>query len=428
MDNQNFIPNTHILSVSELNEQAKLILEDVFPSIWVEGEISNLSTPASGHIYFSLKDSKAQISCAMFRGATHSLPFKPENGMHVLIQARATIYEQRGNFQLIAQQMIESGIGNLTQQFEKLKKELQQQGLFASEYKKPIPDTPKRIGIITSPTGAAIRDAISVLRRRCPQIPIMIYPTQVQGDEAAKQIAKAIEKANSRAECDVLILTRGGGSIEDLWSFNEEIVAHAIYKSSIPIVSGVGHEVDFTIADFVADMRAPTPSASAEIVAPNSQFWIDQLKHLNQQAKHFIHNLISESKLKLSNINRKIQHPGQKVQIQMQMIDHLESQLNSIIKLTINEKKSKIDKILSRISQMKHIILGNKQQKMSLLSQELETINPKNIIKRGYSITLNEETGEVIKSIKQIKAGDKIINKLADGEIISIISKISMIT
>ena len=260
-----------IYTVSDLNARARVILEECFKTIWVSGEISNLAKPNSGHLYFSLKDERAQVRCAFFRNSQRGLRFTPENGQHVLVQAQVSFYAARGDFQLIVSQMEMAGAGALQVAFEQLKQRLHKEGLFSQAHKKKLPLFPKCLGIITSPTGAAIRDILKVLQRRFSSIPIIIYPTLVQGDKAADQISMAIQRATQRKECDVLILARGGGSLEDLWPFNEEKVARAMFHCPIPIVTGIGHEIDVTIADFVADQRASTPSAAAEMVSPNQQ-------------------------------------------------------------------------------------------------------------------------------------------------------------
>src|SRR5919106_1076433 len=263
-----------IYTPSRLNREARVLLERGLPALWLEGEISNLSRPSSGHWYFSLKDEAAQLRCAMFRQRNMLTRFSPRDGSRVLVRGRVSLYEQRGDYQFIADYMEEAGEGALRQRFELLKVKLAAEGLFAVERKRPLPRMPRRIGVITSPTGAALRDVLHILRRRFCTIPILIYPVQVQGGVAAAQIARTIRRASARAECDVLVLVRGGGSLEDLWAFNEESVARAIYDSAIPIVTGIGHEVDFTIADFVADVRAPTPSGAAELVAPDCAEWL----------------------------------------------------------------------------------------------------------------------------------------------------------
>ncbi len=261
------LTNQNIFTVSRLNSEVRLLLENEMGIVWLIGEISNFSAPVSGHWYLTLKDSRAQVKCAMFRGNNRRVNFKPQNGNQVLVKARLSLYEPRGDYQLIIESMQPEGDGRLQQQFEELKMKLAGEGLFAQTAKKPLPEHPKRVGIITSKTGAALFDILDVLKRRDPSLPVVIYPTMVQGEEASIQIAQAIGCANSRNECDVLIVGRGGGSLEDLWCFNNEIVARTIAASQIPIISAVGHEVDVTIADFVADMRAPTPSAAAELVS-----------------------------------------------------------------------------------------------------------------------------------------------------------------
>jgi exodeoxyribonuclease VII large subunit len=272
-----------IYSVSQLNDQVKDLLEHSFPPLWVEGEISNFSCPASGHWYLSLKDSQAQVRCAMFRNRNQGLGFQPKNGLQVLARGRPGLYAPRGEFQLILDQIEPAGEGALRRAFELLKQKLQAEGLFDETYKQALPTVPDRIGIITSPTGAALRDILNVLRRRFPLGQVVIYPVPVQGTEAAPAIVRALKTAAERQECDLLVVARGGGSLEDLWAFNEESVARAIHACPLPVVSGVGHEIDFTIADFVADLRAPTPSAAAELVSPDVAEWRTRLLRLPAQ-------------------------------------------------------------------------------------------------------------------------------------------------
>src|SRR5690606_35272474 len=264
-----------ILSVSQLNRRAKQLLETHLPLLWVEGELSNVSQPSSGHWYFTLKDDQAQVRCAMFRNRNMLVRFKPQQGQQVLVRARVSLYEGRGDYQLIAEHMEEAGTGALQRAFEALKAKLGAEGLFDEARKRPIPTLPRHIGVITSPTGAAIRDVLTVLERRFPSIPVTVIPVAVQGKESAPQIVRALELANRCGLFDVLLLTRGGGSLEDLWSFNEEAVARAVAASQLPVVCAVGHEVDFSIADFVADLRAPTPSAAAELMTPDGEDWLE---------------------------------------------------------------------------------------------------------------------------------------------------------
>ena len=312
-----------IYTVSRLNREVRFVIEGSFPTLWVEGEISNFAAPHSGHWYFSLKDATAQVRCAMFRPQNRRLSFTPKDGMQVLVKARVSLYEGRGDFQLLAEHLEEAGEGKLRQEFEALKKRLLEAGLFAEEHKKPLPAIPRCIGIITSPTGAAIRDILSVLQRRFASVPVIIYPTLVQGDLAAPNIVKAIETANHRNECDALILTRGGGSLEDLWPFNEEKVAYAIYRSNIPIVSGVGHEIDFTIADFVADLRAPTPSAAAELATPDREELLNSLDQHQKQLARLAKQKLQQFQQNLDWMKKHLQqqHPKRRLAEQAQHLD-----------------------------------------------------------------------------------------------------------
>src|SRR3990167_3651168 len=315
-----------IYTVSRLNNEARSLLESSFPFLWIEGEISNFAAPHSGHWYFSLKDAAAQVRCAMFKGHQRQLNFIPKDGLHILLRARVSLYENRGEFQLIAEYMEERGEGKLRRAFEILKKKLEAAGLFDLAHKKPLPLFPQQIGVITSSTGAAIRDILTVLKRRYTCAFVIIYPSLVQGANAASTIIQAIQTANQRNECDVLILARGGGSLEDLWPFNEENVAYAIYQSKLPIMTGIGHEVDFTIADFVADKRAPTPSAAAEIVTPNK---IELLQILNRDKQQFLKLLkqqFTANKQHLSWIQKQLyqQHPKRRLAERAQHVDFCE--------------------------------------------------------------------------------------------------------
>src|SRR3990167_8481765 len=284
-------PN-NIYSVSKLNAESAVLLSTHFGFIYVTGEISNLSRPSSGHLYFSLKDDQAQIRCALFRFQHQKMDFALENGQEIIVQAKVSLYEPKGDYQLIVSSIQLAGAGKLQIAFEQLKKELEKAGLFDEKHKKPLPLFPKQIGVITSPTAAALQDILKVLKKRFPSMPVIVYPTQVQGNLAAAQIAAAIQQANQHNVCDVLILARGGGSIEDLWSFNEKIVAQAIFDSVIPIVTGIGHQTDFTIADFVADVRAPTPSAAAEMVSPDRDELLLQISHQQQRLFHLMRTSI----------------------------------------------------------------------------------------------------------------------------------------
>lgn len=318
-----------IYTPSRLNREARTMLERGLPALWLEGEISNLSRPSSGHWYFSLKDEAAQLRCAMFRQRNLLTRFTPKDGAHVLVRGRVSLYEPRGDYQFIADHMEEAGEGALRQRFELLKTKLAAEGLFASERKRALPRLPRRIGVITSPTGAAIRDVLNILRRRFCSIPVLLYPVQVQGASAAPQIAAAIRLASTRAECDVLILARGGGSLEDLWAFNDEAVARAIYNCAVPVVTGIGHEVDFTIADFVADVRAPTPSGAAELVAPDCNEWSRHVVLLTRRMRGAVSRNIRIRLDRSGWLQRRLAqlHPGIELRQRAQRLDEIEQRL-----------------------------------------------------------------------------------------------------
>jgi exodeoxyribonuclease VII large subunit len=385
-----------IYTVSRLNNEVKFLLESSYPFVWVEGEISNFAAPHSGHWYFSLKDSAAQVRCAMFKTCQRKLGFTPKDGAHVLIKARVSLYENRGDFQLIAEDMEERGEGKLQRAFEALKKKLAATGLFDAEHKQLLPDHPKQVGIITSATGAAIRDILNVLKRRYPCLPIIIYPSLVQGATAARSIVAAIETANRRNECDVLILTRGGGSLEDLWPFNEEIVAHAIYNSQLPIISGIGHEIDFTIADFVADVRAPTPSAAAELVTPDiEEIMLLMVRQYQQLTRHIQHKLhVSKQHLGWFEKHLLQQHPKRKLREKMQHLDFAELTLTQLQNRLLSKLKAE---------------LGNAAAKLDALS-------PLATLQRGFAIASTKEHG-VLKDASCVKPGDELQVRLYKGMI-----------
>ena len=432
----------HIYTVSRLNNEVRFLLEDTFPYVWVEGEISNFAAPNSGHWYFSLKDAAAQVRCAMFRGSQRKLGFSPKDGMHVLIKARVSLYENRGEFQLIAESMEERGEGKLRRAYEILKKKLEAAGLFDPAHKKRLPLFPKQIGVITSATGAAIRDILTVLKRRYACAPIIIYPTLVQGETAAPAIVKAIQMANARHECDVLILARGGGSLEDLWPFNEEIVAHAIHKSDIPIVSGVGHEVDFTIADFVADVRAPTPSAAAEMIVPDKAELLQALMRNKQQVMRHIQYKLTACKQNLTWMQKHLhqQHPKRRLTEKMQQLDFYELTLVQFQYRLLNKLQTKVkeaDHRLHRLTPAYQIQslqsqlllnfqqLGNQITRLIIKDQttltnaaaKLDALSPLATLKRGYAIATNEKN-QVLRDARYVNSGDKICVKLLKGTII----------
>lgn len=433
--------NQNIFTVSRLNAEVRLLLENEMGIVWLIGEISNFSAPVSGHWYFTLKDSRAQVKCAMFRGNNRRVTFKPTNGNQVIVKARLSLYEPRGDYQLIIESMQPEGDGRLQQEFEELKMKLAAEGLFAQTNKQTLPEHPKCVGVITSKTGAALHDILDVLKRRDPSLPVVIYPTTVQGDAAAIEIAQAIGRANSRNECDVLIVGRGGGSLEDLWCFNNEIVARTIAASQIPIISAVGHEIDVTIADFVADMRAPTPSAAAELVSRDNghkeQAFVAGQQKLMSAMRYY---LSQQSKLSTSLTHRlERQHPSHQLQRQSQQLDELQLRLQRSMDHFIASRLQKVERQqyklqlhspVKRLNQQKLSLqyleqklldamdrkLLNTRHQLALAAEKLDTVSPLATLKRGYSITQNE-SGKVITKASETKTGDTLVTRLSEGEI-----------
>nr|WP_152913346.1 exodeoxyribonuclease VII large subunit [Vibrio parahaemolyticus] len=438
--------NQNIFTVSRLNAEVRLLLENEMGIVWLVGEISNFSAPVSGHWYLTLKDSRAQVKCAMFRGNNRRVTFKPANGNQVLVKARLSLYEPRGDYQLIIESMQPEGDGRLQQEFEELKMKLAAEGLFAQTNKLPLPEHPKRVGIITSKTGAALYDILDVLKRRDPSLPVVIYPTMVQGDDAAIQIAQAIGRANSRNECDVLIVGRGGGSLEDLWCFNNEILARTIAASQIPIISAVGHEVDMTIADFVADVRAPTPSAAAELVSRDNshkdQSLVAKQHKLASAMRYYLAQQKQQSAQLLHRLER--QHPSYQLQRQSQQLDELDMrlrramqrfidtrqqaverkhhrlQLNSPIK-HLAQQKSRLERVEHKLMDAMDRKLLTMRHQLAIAAEKLDTVSPLATLKRGYSITQTDQ-GKVVTSADDVKTGDLLVTRLANGEIHSTVS------
>lgn len=364
-----------VYTPSRLNKEARLMLERGFSALWVEGEISNLSRPSSGHWYFSLKDDAAQLRCAMFRQKNMLIRFTPKDGMHVRIRGRVSLYEARGDYQFLVDHIEEAGEGALRRQFELLKAKLAAEGLFAAERKRPSPTMPRRIGVITSPTGAAVRDVLNILRRRFCSIPVLIYPVPVQGAAAAPQIAAAIRLASRRAECDVLILARGGGSLEDLWAFNEEVVARAIFDCSIPIVSGIGHEVDYTIADFVADVRAPTPSGAAELVAPDCTEWSRRFDHAWRRMAAALQRRLARQLERMAWVDRRFAqvHPGIELRQRAQRLDDLEQRLTRALKHRLFAQRSALADDTARLRHASPLLrLSNARARLQAAQVNLE--------------------------------------------------------
>lgn len=400
---KNQATNKHIYTVSELTREARMLLESAFPAVWVEGEISNLSAHSSGHMYFSLKDENAVLSCAMFRAENQQLKFVPKDGMKVLCFGRISIYDKQGKYQLYVQAMEPKGLGALQLAFQQLKERLEKEGLFDKTHKKPIPFLPQRIGIITSPTGAAIRDILNISTRRFQNIEIIINPVRVQGEGASLEIANAVKEFNEYKEVDVIIVARGGGSLEDLWPFNEEIVARAIYNSKIPVISAVGHEVDFTISDFVADFRAPTPSAAAELLIPEKEKLITRLETIYRRMTNSFLHKINTLKQGLNQLkeNYVLRQP---MNLVLQMKQRLDDLTHSLIIRT------------------DHIIKLNKETFNTLVGK-LEMLSPLAVLSRGYSITFKLPEGKIIKDVKALKWGDRVETKLHKGKFTSIVEK-----
>ena len=435
------------LTVSELNHQARHLLESSFMQVWVEGELSGFSRPSSGHWYFSLKDQKCQIRCAMFRGANQRIRTLPREGDQIRIRGKVTLYENRGDFQIIVEHLEPAGLGALQQAFEALKARLQGEGLFDPARKKPIPATPRHIGVVTSPTGAAIHDILTVLKRRCPAIPVTLYPTAVQGQAATADIVQAIDRAQRHGLADVLIIGRGGGSLEDLWCFNEEAVARAIAACPIPTVSAVGHEVDVTIADFVADLRAPTPSAAAEKISPDQQDWLrrltEQQGRLGQSARRLLQRLDNQ----LGHLSARLRDPRRELLEKAQRMDELELRLNKAIRNRLDQQKQKTDYLLQRMSAQsprrtlktaseqtqqleerltlaaRHL-LRQKDERLQHIAQTLHVVSPLATLGRGYAI-VRDDQGRIVRKAGDLETGDQITARLGRGSVSAQVTEIN---
>ena len=402
-----------VYSVRELNLAAKQLLENGLPLLWVQGEISNFVCAASGHWYFSLKDEQAQVRCVMFRHKSQYLDWQPKNGMQVEVLALATLYEARGEFQLTLEQMRPAGLGALYEAFERLKRKLEGEGLFDAGRKCTLPFLPVQIGIVTSPQAAALRDVLATLARRMPGIPVVLYPTPVQGEGAAQKIVQAIRLANERAECDVLLLCRGGGSIEDLWAFNEEVVARAIAASRIPVVSGVGHETDFTIADFVADQRAATPTAAAQLIVPERQELIQRLLHAAQRLARGRLRQAERLMQQLDFFQHRLVHPAQRMQQQTQHLDHLRQRLYlahpNLAQLGTRQLES-----MRRLRGAMQYALERKLTRLHSLQQHLSHLDPQQVLARGYSV-VRDERGVIVLDSTGLSLGAQLDITFARG-------------
>lgn len=433
-------PATRAISVSELNRQARVLLEQGLARLWVEGEISNLARPASGHLYFTLKDASAQLRCAWFRQRQRGPASGLKNGDQMLVFGKVSIYESRGDYQMIVEQLEEIGEGELRRKFEALKKKLSAEGLFDESRKKSLPALPGKIGIVTSPSGAAVRDILTVLKRRFPAIPVIIYPTAVQGDFAAAQIVSAIETAAARDDCDVLIISRGGGSLEDLWQFNEEAVARAISNCPIPTISAVGHEIDFTIADFVADVRAPTPSGAAELVVPDQAEWIRRLATLTARVTNLAQRALEDRFQSLDWLNRRLlqSSPASTVARQREWLKNLQQVMAAVMRhglgirarklgaagslllqhspaLSLQRTGLRLQSLQQRLQSAVAGLVVNRQQRLRLAARTLDSVSPLATLERGYSIVTHAESGTLVSKIDDIDDGTKIRARLANG-------------
>ncbi|MEI6709094.1 MAG: exodeoxyribonuclease VII large subunit [Methylococcales bacterium] len=440
-----------LFTVTQLNRATSQLLAEYFMTVRVQGELSNLSTPSSGHSYFTLKDANAQIRCALFRTQQRRLNFKLENGKQVIVKAQVSLYEPRGDYQLIVDSMEAAGEGDLRRAFDDLKYKLAEEGLFDSAYKQRLPVLPKAIGVITSATGAALHDILTVLKRRFAAIPVIIYPVAVQGEQAKYDISKAIATANQRAECEVLIVGRGGGSLEDLWAFNEEIVARAIFASNIPIISAVGHETDVTIADFVADFRAATPSAAAEFASPDSEQWLARFIQLESRLQQQIQRVLSQHQQSVDWLSKRLaqQSIEQKLAGNNQQINALKLRLTQAMQHKLHHQQNllaiktaelwqhnpavTIRNYQQRQRYLYHRLLSvieqrfkQHQQRLATASQTLHAVSPLATLNRGYALTINPNSGQIIRSSSQLKLGDIVETRLAQGSFSSEIKTITL--
>jgi exodeoxyribonuclease VII large subunit len=434
-------PARDVYSVSRLNREVRMLLERGLGVVWIEGELSNFSQPASGHWYFSLKDREAQLRCAMFRMKNVLVGFTPRPGMQVLVRGRVSVYEARGEYQLIADTLEEAGVGALKREFERLKTKLAAEGLFALERKRALPRFPRRIGVITSPSGAALHDILHILARRYPPAAVLIYPTLVQGADAVPALVAALTIASARAECDVLILARGGGSLEDLWAFNDERVARAIHASAVPVVAGVGHEVDFTIADFVADLRAPTPSGAAELVAPDGTAWLGTVARTAQRLHGAMRRELQVNAARFAAAAHRLQlaHPGVRLHQQMQRLDDLAQRLTGAARASLQRDRlrlmdargrllrrspqHRVEEFLARqhnaaarLTQALQAHLARASHRLALAQRALQTVSPLATLTRGFAIVTRAD-GTVVTDAAALRVDDEIQARLARGSV-----------
>lgn len=428
-----------IFTVSRLNQTVRSLLEREMGQVWITGEISNFSQPSSGHWYFTLKDDTAQVRGAMFRNSNRRVTFRPQHGQQVLVRASVTLYDPRGDYQIIVESMQPAGEGLLQQKYEQLKAALSAEGLFDQQFKQPLPSPATCIGVVTSKTGAALHDILHVLKRRDPSLPVVIYPTPVQGDDAPAQIVRAIALANARQECDVLIVGRGGGSLEDLWSFNDERVARAIFASRIPVVSAVGHETDVTIADFVADLRAPTPSAAAEVVSRNQAELVRQIQSAQQRLEMAMDFYLANRTRRFTQLNHRLQqqHPQLRLARQQTVLERLQQRMRNALdsqfrqasvrqqrlaqRLNSQNPQPKIHRAQTRVQQLEFRLAQAIQSRMSQTRERfgsaithLEAVSPLATLSRGYSVTTVSD-GKVLKQTSQVHQGEMLTTRVKDG-------------
>jgi exodeoxyribonuclease VII large subunit len=429
-------PRLPVLTVSELNRMARRVLEAQLPLLWVEGEVSNFMRAASGHWYFSLKDANAQVRCVMFRGRNQFSEFTPANGDHVEIRALPSLYEARGEFQLGAEAIRRAGAGRLYEAFLRLKAKLEAEGLFDPAKKRLLPRSPRCLGVVTSPQGAALHDVLTALRRRMPTLPVIVYPTPVQGAGAGAQIAAAIRTAGARAECDVLLVCRGGGALEDLWAFNDEAVARAIAASPMPVVSGVGHETDFTLADFAADLRAPTPTAAAELASPSRQERLQQLSHLARQLVHRMSRKQHEAMQRIDYVARRLVHPAVQLRGRLRELQQLGRQLNYHAQIRLAREAShfaqlnrrlvsplgqvrnaqqRLGSVDARLRRAARGALVQRHLNLARLASSLDHLNPEDVLARGYSIVQRAD-GAVVDDAAMLYPGVSIDIRFHRGQ------------
>jgi len=434
-------PTADVYTVSRLAHEVRELLERSFPPLWVEGEISNLARPGSGHLYFSLKDADCQVRCAMFRSRNQHLRFAPREGMLVLAHARVSLYPGRGEFQLIVDYLEEAGAGALRRRFELLKARLAAEGLFDTAHKRPLPSLPRRIGVVTSPDGAAIRDILHVLERRFPAVPVLVYPVPVQGPGAAAAVARALRLASERGECDVLILARGGGSLEDLWAFNEESIARAIHACRIPVVTGIGHEVDYTIADLAADCRAPTPSAAAELVTPDARECGARAAALGARLARAMANRLERERRTVGWLEGRLVHPLRALRDRAQRLDDQRLRLERALRAGVREcraalavlsarlarhhPRARLDAHRSRALELERRLEAAARNRVAVqrtrlvaLARALEAVGPQATLDRGYAIVTRHPSGEIVRDAGRVIAGEAIRARVARGSLL----------